>query len=235
MFFLASATNQKFPVPFLCRYYISHLFTTTEVSVGAGAEVKQSKRHIGFFSWYAGCKLNFDCLPRRFYASVNDSSSQLFHNVFNDWSLIFANTNFPFFSLILLHEHQETLSKTFILRFVKSAVRKKHNHSLPKNLDPGIIFCGAGTCWAAETFLFWIQPNGCKVGLSTAPFFLLLYLQTLAQTLQLWRFQTFSLRPGKINRVEVHMWHPSGCFWTVNVASVSTWAEIFDFFVMINL
>lgn len=72
--------------------------------------------------------------------------------------------------------------------------------------------CGAGTCRATETFLFWTQLNGCKVGLSTAPFSQLLYLQTLARTLQLRRFHTFSLRPRKINSVEVHMWHLTGYF-----------------------
>lgn len=90
--------------------------------------------------------------------------------------------------------------------------------------------CGAETCRASETFLFWTQLNGCKVGLSTAPFSQLLYLQTLAHTLQLWRFHTFSLRPSKINSVEVHMWHLTGCFWTVNVL-----CEIFDFGEVMNL
>lgn len=93
--------------------------------------------------------------------------------------------------------------------FVKSAVRKQHNHSLTKIPTLALFLYSPRTCQATETLLFWIQLNGSKVGLSTAPFSELLYLQTVAQAMQLGRFHRFSLRPSKINGLGVRMWHQS--------------------------
>lgn len=92
------------------------------------ARIKNSFAHMQLIHWLDGSKTEY-------------SGTQTFHK--SSLSLRFL--------YMFSRKHK---SSNIPVWFVKSVVRKSHNHSLPKILTPGIIFVRPGTCPATETFLF---------------------------------------------------------------------------------
>lgn len=130
-----------------------------------------------------------------FHDRINYSFTQSIH-----WWLVELNIhahNRFFFLFHSLTCSVGDVESSMHVWFVKSVVRKRHSHSLPKILTHALYLCSPGTCQATETDLFWIQLNRSKVGLSTSSLSELLYLQTVAQAVQLCRFHRFSLKPHK--------------------------------------